>query len=178
MPPWISCTQGHGSGKSLNESKEIWTCQYCRFIGEERIPVCPGKKCLASCRTVPPNIHVCTNETINGCQLHFTPDTGSAPLVADMSSEILSRPVDFSIYDVVFASAQKNLGPAGVTLSPYRSGRYRIGHASPSCPSAFDWEECRGKRFHVQYATDLCHLYLWSCFQVAEKTGRGFQNGT
>ena len=83
-------------------------------------------------------IHVCTNETINGCQFHFTPDTGSAPLVADMSSEILSRPVDFSIYDVVFASAQKNLGPAGVTLLIVREDL--IGYASPFCPSVFDWK--------------------------------------
>lgn len=60
--------------------------------------------------------YICTNNTIYGSQYHFFPDTGATPLVADMSSDIMSRPVDMSKFAVVFAGAQKNLGPAGVTL--------------------------------------------------------------
>jgi len=61
-------------------------------------------------------LHVCTNETIGGVEFPFTPDTGSTPLVADMSSHILSRPVDVSKFGLVYAGAQKNIGPAGLVV--------------------------------------------------------------
>jgi phosphoserine aminotransferase len=61
-------------------------------------------------------VHVCTNETIGGVEYHWTPDTGEVPLVADMSSHILSRPIDVSKYGVIYGGAQKNVGPAGLTL--------------------------------------------------------------
>lgn len=83
-------------------------------------------------------VHVCPNETVHGAQFHFQPDTGSVPLVADMSSEILSRPIDFSRYDVVYAGAQKNIGPAGVVVLIVRESL--IGHAMACCPSVFDWQ--------------------------------------
>jgi len=60
--------------------------------------------------------HVCTNETIGGVEFHWVPDTGDVPLVADMSSHILSRPIDVSKYGLIYAGAQKNMGPAGLTL--------------------------------------------------------------
>ncbi|MBT3380262.1 MAG: 3-phosphoserine/phosphohydroxythreonine transaminase [Lentisphaerae bacterium] len=60
--------------------------------------------------------YICSNNTIRGTQYHFFPDTGDIPLVADMSSDILSRRLDMSRFDLIFAGAQKNLGPAGVTL--------------------------------------------------------------
>ena len=58
-------------------------------------------------------VHITSNETIGGIEFHELPDTGSVPLVADMSSHIMSRPVDFSRLDMGYAGAQKNLGPAG-----------------------------------------------------------------
>ncbi len=61
-------------------------------------------------------VHICTNNTIEGTQWTTLPETGNAPLVADMSSDIASRPVDVKKYGVIFAGAQKNLGPAGVTV--------------------------------------------------------------
>jgi phosphoserine aminotransferase len=61
-------------------------------------------------------VHVCTNETIGGVEYHFTPDTGKVPLVADMSSHILSRPLDVTRYGLIYAGAQKNIGPSGVTV--------------------------------------------------------------
>jgi len=60
--------------------------------------------------------HICTNNTIEGTQWHTLPDTGSAPLVADMSSDIASRPIDVKRFGLIFAGAQKNLGPSGVTV--------------------------------------------------------------
>jgi phosphoserine aminotransferase len=61
-------------------------------------------------------VHICTNNTIEGTQWTTLPETGNVPLVADMSSDIASRPVDVKKYGVIFAGAQKNLGPSGVTI--------------------------------------------------------------
>ena len=61
-------------------------------------------------------VYMCTNNTIEGTQWHVTPETGAVPLVADMSSDIASRPVDVSRFGLIFAGAQKNLGPSGVTI--------------------------------------------------------------
>jgi phosphoserine aminotransferase len=61
-------------------------------------------------------VHYTPNETIHGVEFHHTPDVGDVPLVADFSSNILSRPVDVSKFGVIYAGAQKNLGPAGVTI--------------------------------------------------------------
>lgn len=61
-------------------------------------------------------VHLCSNNTIAGTQWKTFPDTGAVPLVADMSSDIFSKPVDVSKFGLIFAGAQKNIGPAGVTL--------------------------------------------------------------
>lgn len=88
-------------------------------------------------------IHYCTNETINGVEfsgvstLDF-PDTNGVPVVADMSSHILSRPVDVSQYGVIYGGAQKNIGPAGLCLVVVREDL--LGHASELTPSVFNWE--------------------------------------
>ncbi len=64
----------------------------------------------------PSYVHMCTNNTIEGTQWHTMPETGSAPLVADMSSDIASRPIDVKNFGLIFAGAQKNLGPSGATV--------------------------------------------------------------
>ena len=61
-------------------------------------------------------VHITPNETIAGVEYHFVPDVGDKPLAADMSSNILSRPIDVSQYGLIYAGAQKNIGPAGITL--------------------------------------------------------------
>ncbi|MEO6352342.1 MAG: 3-phosphoserine/phosphohydroxythreonine transaminase, partial [Burkholderiaceae bacterium] len=87
-------------------------------------------------------VHICSNETIDGVEYQFVPDvaatTNGAPLVADMSSHILSRVIDVSQYGVIYGGAQKNIGPAGLTIVIVREDL--IGHALPFCPSAFDWK--------------------------------------
>ena len=84
-------------------------------------------------------VHICSNETIGGVEYHFTPEVGDVPLVADMSSSIMSRPVDVSKYGLIYGGAQKNIGPAGVTLVIVRDDL--IGHALPITPSAFDYKQ-------------------------------------
>ncbi|WP_323143895.1 3-phosphoserine/phosphohydroxythreonine transaminase [Massilia phyllosphaerae] len=82
-------------------------------------------------------LHVCTNETIDGVEFNFAPDAGDVPVVADMSSHILSRAVDVSKYGVIFAGAQKNIGPAGLTLVIVRDDL--LDSALPICPGVFNW---------------------------------------
>lgn len=67
-------------------------------------------------------MHITSNETIEGLQWQHFPDTGRVPLVADMSSDIMSRPVPIEKFGVIYAGAQKNLGPAGVTVAIIRDG--------------------------------------------------------
>jgi phosphoserine aminotransferase len=83
-------------------------------------------------------VHVTTNETIGGVEFHWTPDTGAVPLVADASSHILSRPMDVSRYALIYAGAQKNIGPAGLTIVIVRDDL--IGHAAPVTPTVFDYK--------------------------------------
>lgn len=92
-------------------------------------------------------LHLCANETIGGVEQAVMPDMArlgapDVPLVADMSSNILSRPIDFSRLGLVYAGAQKNAGPAGVTLVFVRKDL--MGHASPQCPSVFDYANVAG----------------------------------
>ena len=83
-------------------------------------------------------VHVCTNETIDGVEFHDLPivDSG-APLVIDCSSHLLSRPIDWSRVGLAFGGAQKNIGPAGLTLVFVREDL--LGHALDICPSAFNY---------------------------------------
>ena len=84
-------------------------------------------------------VHICSNETIGGLEYHWVPETGKVPLVADMSSHILSRPVDVSKYGLIYAGAQKNIGPAGLTIVIVRDDL--IGRTLPFTPSAFDYKQ-------------------------------------
>lgn len=87
-------------------------------------------------------LHICSNETINGTEFHELPDLKAlgtdAPLVIDFSSHVASRSVDWSRVGLAFGGAQKNLGPAGLTLVVVREDL--LGHALPACPSAFDYK--------------------------------------
>jgi phosphoserine aminotransferase len=85
----------------------------------------------------PAYVHICTNETIGGVEYSWTPDIGSLPLVADMSSNILSRPIDVSKFGVIYGGAQKNSGAAGVTVVIVRDDL--LDRALPICPSAFNY---------------------------------------
>jgi phosphoserine aminotransferase len=82
-------------------------------------------------------VHYTPNETIEGVEFPYVPDTGDVPLVADMSSTILSRQIDVSKFAVIYAGAQKNIGPAGLTIVIVRDDL--IGHAKEGTPAMFDW---------------------------------------
>ncbi len=83
-------------------------------------------------------VHFTSNETIGGVEMFWTPKTGDVPLVCDMSSHILSRPVDVSQYGIIYAGAQKNIGPAGLTIVIVRDDL--IGTTIAGTPTMFDYK--------------------------------------
>lgn len=82
-------------------------------------------------------LHYTPNETIRGVEFTYIPDAGDVPIVADMSSTILSRPVDVSRFGVIFAGAQKNMGPSGMVVVIVRKDL--LGKARPQTPTVWDW---------------------------------------
>lgn len=83
-------------------------------------------------------LHVCFNNTIYGTKYPYIPETGEVPLVADMSSCILSEPVDVSKFGVIYAGAQKNIAPAGLTIVIVRDDL--LGLCDPTVPTMLDWK--------------------------------------
>ena len=82
-------------------------------------------------------VHITPNETIEGVEYHWLPDTGEVPLVADLSSTFLSRPLEIERYGLIYAGAQKNIGPAGLTIVIVREDL--LGEALPATPTILDY---------------------------------------
>ena len=128
---------GEWSKKSIQEAKKYCRVNVSASAEDQNFTYVPAQstwKLSADAAYV----HICTNETIGGVEYHWTPDTGNVPLVADMSSHILSRPVDVARYGLIYGGAQKNVGPAGLTLVIVRDNL--MGEALPITPSAFDFK--------------------------------------
>jgi phosphoserine aminotransferase len=129
---------GEWSKKSIKEAKKYCTVNIAASAEDANFTYVPARATWK----VDPNaayVHVCTNETIGGVEYQWVPDTGDVPLVADMSSHILSRVIDVSKYGVIYGGAQKNIGPAGLTLVIVRDDL--LDRALPITPSAFHWKE-------------------------------------
>ncbi|MBA3506920.1 MAG: 3-phosphoserine/phosphohydroxythreonine transaminase [Betaproteobacteria bacterium] len=129
---------GEWSKKSIKEAKKYCTVHIAASAEDQNFTYIPARDTWK----LSPDaayVHVCTNETIGGVEYHWTPDTGDVPLVADMSSHLLSRVIDVAKYGVIYGGAQKNMGPAGLTLVIVRDDL--LGRALPITPSAFTWKE-------------------------------------
>jgi len=129
---------GEWSKKSIKEAKKYGNVNVAASSEAEGFSRIPDR---ATWHLTPgaAYVHICSNETIGGVEYHWTPDVGDVPLVADMSSHILSRPVDVSRYGVIYGGAQKNIGPAGLTIVIVRKSL--LDRALPITPSAFHWKE-------------------------------------
>ena len=104
-------------------------------------------------------VHYCDNETIQGVEFPAVPDLGpETVLVADMSSNFLSKPVDVSKFGVIYAGAQKNVGPAGVTIVIIRKDL--LGKARPDAPAILDWKVMEGSMYNTPpcWAIYVCGL--------------------
>ncbi len=128
---------GAWSGKSIKEAAKYAKVNVAASSENQKFQTIPDRALWQLSKDAA-YLHICSNETIDGLEYHVTPDVGDVPLVADMSSHILSRVIDVSRYGVIFAGAQKNIGPAGLTIVIVREDL--IGHALSYCPSAFDWK--------------------------------------
>ncbi|HSS70823.1 MAG TPA: 3-phosphoserine/phosphohydroxythreonine transaminase [Casimicrobiaceae bacterium] len=129
---------GEWSKKSIKEAKKYCAVNIAASSEDKGFTYVPAQ---ATWKLTPgaAYVHVCTNETIGGVEYQWTPDTGEIPLVADMSSHILSRPLDVAKYGVIYAGAQKNAGIAGLTLLIVRADL--LDRALPVTPSVFHWKE-------------------------------------
>jgi phosphoserine aminotransferase len=128
---------GEWSKKAIGEAKAYCRVNIAASAEDARFTCVPDR---ATWKLDPDAayVHVCTNETIGGVEYHFVPDTGDVPLVADMSSHILSRPVDVAKYGLIYAGAQKNIGPAGLTIVIVREDL--IGRPIDGTPSMLDYK--------------------------------------
>lgn len=129
---------GEWSKKSIAEAAKYCRANVVASAGDRKFTYVPAQ----SSWQLDPNaayVHVCTNETIGGVEYFWVPEVGEVPLVADMSSHILSREIDVSQYGVIYGGAQKNIGPAGVTFVIVRDDL--LDRALPITPSVFHWKE-------------------------------------
>jgi phosphoserine aminotransferase len=129
---------GEWSKKSIKEARKYCTVNIAASSEDADFTYVPPQGSWKLARDAA-YVHVCTNETIGGVEYQWTPDTGDVPLVADMSSHILSRVFDVSKFGVIYAGAQKNAGTAGLTLVIIRADL--LDRALPITPSAFNWKE-------------------------------------
>ena len=128
---------GEWSKKAIKEAKKFGQVNIVASSEDKNFSYAPA----FSTWKLDPNaayVHITSNETIGGVEIFDTPDTGNVPLVADMSSNILSRPIDVSKYGLIYAGAQKNIGPAGVTVVIVREDL--LGQTVPGTPTVFDYK--------------------------------------
>ena len=119
--------------------------------------------------------YYCANNTIYGTEWQYVPETGSVPLVCDMSSDILSRPVDVSKFGIVYAGAQKNMAPAGLTVVIIREDL--AGHELPYTPLMMNYKTMIDKDSMYNTAPLLVHLHAGPDPGLGGRAGRRGRNG-
>ncbi|MET0064086.1 MAG: 3-phosphoserine/phosphohydroxythreonine transaminase [Candidatus Thiodiazotropha endolucinida] len=127
---------GSWSKKAIAEAKRFATVNLVASTEETKFTTTPGQSEL----NLDPGaayVHYTPNETIQGVEFPYVPETADVPLVADFSSTILSRPLDVSKYGIIYAGAQKNIGPAGLTIAIVREDL--IGNAVENTPAMFQY---------------------------------------
>ena len=128
---------GVWSAKAIKEAKKYGAVNVVASSEDKSFTYAPAQ----SAWKLDPNaayVHYTPNETIGGVEVFWTPETGDVPLVADMSSNILSRQMDVSKFGLIYAGAQKNIGPAGLTIVIVRDDL--IGQTLPGTPTMFDYK--------------------------------------
>lgn len=127
---------GHWSQRGITEAARYCKVHVAGDAGGDYSRVPPQKELRFSSSAA--YAHYTPNETISGVEFGYVPETGGAPLVADMSSSILSRPVDVTKFAMIYAGAQKNIGPSGLTVVIVREDL--LGHARADTPHVFDYQ--------------------------------------
>ncbi len=128
---------GEWAKKAIGEAKKFGTVNVAATAEDRNFSYVP-KRATWQLDPGAAYVHLTTNETIGGVEVHDVPDTGGVPIVADMSSHILSRVMDVSRYGLIYAGAQKNIGPAGLTIVIV--ARDLLGRAPKSTPTLLDYK--------------------------------------
>ena len=128
---------GIWSKKAINEAKKFCYVNEVASNADQNASYVPELKSWKLDKDAA-YVHYTTNETIGGVEFNWVPEVGDVPLVADMSSDILSRPVDVTKFGLIYAGAHKNIGPAGLTLVIVREDL--IGHAPSGLPTMLDYK--------------------------------------
>ncbi|MBE6700809.1 MAG: 3-phosphoserine/phosphohydroxythreonine transaminase [Ruminococcaceae bacterium] len=128
---------GQFSGKAFKEAQKYGDVKEIASSKDKNFSYIP-KITREDIRPDADYVHICFNNTIYGTHFDYIPDTGDIPLVADMSSCILSEPIDVSKFGVIYAGAQKNMAPAGVTVVIIREDL--LGNARPDTPVMLDYK--------------------------------------
>lgn len=128
---------GQWAKKAYSEAKRYGDCKVIASSEDKTYSYIP-KLDKNEFTTDADYFHICANNTIYGTRFPEYPDTGNVPLVADMSSCILSEPIDVSKFGIIYAGAQKNMGPAGLTIVVVREDL--IGNAKDFCPTMFNYK--------------------------------------
>lgn len=128
---------GSWSKKAIAEARRYCTVNVAASTAEEKFTRAPTQQelVLTECAAY---VHYTPNETIEGVEFPYVPETADKPLVADMSSTLLSRPIDVSRFGLIYAGAQKNIGPAGLTIVIVREDL--IGQPISSIPTMLDYK--------------------------------------
>jgi len=126
---------GEWSGKAIKEAKSFCDVHIAASSEDKKFTYAPKKWDV---RKDAAYVHFCSNETIGGVEYHTVPQS-PVPVVADASSHFLSRPIDVSGYGLIYAGAQKNVGPAGLTIVIVREDL--IGSAGKHTPSVMDYKK-------------------------------------
>jgi phosphoserine aminotransferase len=139
---------GHWAQKSIAEARKYGDIRISASSADAGYTYVPPQASWRLSRDAS-YVHVTTNETIGGVEYFWIPETGGVPLVADASSHILSRPLDVTKFGVVYAGAQKNIGPAGLTVVIVRDDL--TGRARRECPSILDYavQAAQGSMFNT-----------------------------
>jgi phosphoserine aminotransferase len=127
---------GHWSQRGITEAARYCAVHLAGDAGGDYSRVPPQTELRFSDRAS--YVHYTPNETISGVEFGYVPETGGVPLVADMSSSILSRPVDVTKFGMIYAGAQKNIGPSGLTVVIVREDL--LGRARPDTPHVFNFK--------------------------------------
>jgi phosphoserine aminotransferase len=133
---------GHWSKKAITEARRYCTVRVAGDAGGDYRRVPPQHELELDAKAA--YVHYTPNETISGVEFGYIPETGGVALVADMSSSVLSRPVDVSKFGLIYAGAQKNIGPSGLTVVIVREDL--IGRARAETPSVFDYKAVAADR--------------------------------
>jgi phosphoserine aminotransferase len=128
---------GMWSSKAIAEAKRFSQAQIIASAAEREYLSVPSQSELTLGSDVA-YLHYATNETVGGLCFDYVPQTGDVPLVADMSSDILSKQIDVSSFGMIYAGAQKNIGPAGLTVAIIREDL--LGKAQQITPKMYNYE--------------------------------------